>query len=378
MGKRAQPERAQAEQARALAAGRKAARRGWLALPVLAALLVSTPVLAQQPAPRGPGAEPLRGSSASPLEVPDYRNALRQTITALGEFARSKNPYFAIVSRSGLGLIVKGEYEVKLEELKRLRTPDGLSVPVEPAGTVVRQYAKLIDGVILDGQFCVEIPTASAAFVQMLRQTALTVLSADHCGSVETLPDAYRAARRQGIIPHLDAGRGPLQDLAAAVPLNESSDNVMTLADGRNFLLLDGNRGAPSKKHWLESLHATNFDIIAIDPFYRDTEPLTPAEVRALKFKKLGARRIVLARMNVTHAFDTKYYWKSDWRAGSPRWLELPILSQPGAFEVQYWNPEWQAILGKTFAGIMDLGFDGVVLEGLDVYKAREAAAPIK
>lgn len=352
------------------------ARRGGLA--ALMAVMLSGPALAQQPAPRGPGADPLRGSAAAPLEVPDYRNALRQTVTALGEFARHKNQYFSIVSRGGLGLVVKGEYEVKLEELKRLRTPDGLAVPVEPAGTVMRQYAKLIDGVILDGQFCVEIPTASAAFVQMLRQTGLTMLSADHCGSVQTLPDAYRAARRQGIIPHLDAGRGPLQDLSAAVPLNESSENVVTLADARNFLLLDSNSGYPSKKHWLDALQGTNFDILAIDPFYRDVEPLTPQEVRALKFKKLGARRLVLARMDVTHAFDTKYYWKSDWRAGSPRWLELPILSQPGAFEVQYWNTEWQAILGKTFAGIMDLGFDGVVLEGLDVYKSREAGAPIK
>ncbi len=352
--------------------------RGAVLAALTSVLLLSAPVGAQQPPPRGPGADPLRTSPAAPLEVPDYRNALRQTVTALGTFARNKNPYFSIVSRSGLGLIVKGEYEVKLEELKRLRTTDGLQVPVEPAGTVMRQYAKLIDGVILDGQFCVEIPTASAAFVQMLRETGLTVLSADHCSTPQTLPDAYRTARRQGIIPHLDAGRGPLKDLSMAAVINENADNVVTLADGRNFLLLDSNSGAPSKKHWLDQLQATNFDIIAIDPFYRDVEPLTPAEVRALKFKKLGARRLVLARMDITHAFDTKYYWKSDWKVGEPRWLELPILSQPGAFEVQYWNPEWQAILGKTFAGIMDLGFDGVVLEGLDVYRAREAAAPIK
>lgn len=356
-----------------------------MAAGLAAMLMLAIPGVAvaqQQQAPRPPaappGGNPPPKGPAAPLEVPDYRNALRQTVVALGEYARTKNPYFAIVSRSGLGLIVKGEYEVKLEELKRQHTSDGVKVPIEPAGTVVRQYAKLIDGVILDGQFCVEVPTASAAFVQMLRETGMTVLSADHCGSTQTLPDAYRAARRLGIIPHLDAGRGPLRDLSGAVAVNESSDNVMTLADGRNFLLLDGNSGAPSKKHWLEQLQATNYDIIAIDPFYRDVEPLTPTEVRGLKFKKLGARRLVLARMDVTHAFDTKYYWKSEWRAGTPRWLEMPILSRPGTFEVQYWHPEWQAILGKTFAGIMDLGFDGVVLEGLDVYRGREAGAPLK
>lgn len=353
---------------------------GFGALAVVVGLL-SGPAQAQQPP--APVVDPSRpivtpGRAIAPLEVPDYRNALRENIVALGEFARNKNPYFTIVSRSGLGLIVKGQYEVRVEELKRLRTPDGLQIPVEPAGTVMRRYTKLIDAVILDGQFCVEMPTASAAFVQMLRQTGLVVLSADHCGSAATLGDAYRSARSQGIIPHLDAGRGPLRSIPSGTPFAENADNVMVLADARNFLLLDGNSGAPSKKHWLEGLRDNNYDVIAIDPFYRDSEALTPLEVRSLKFKKLGARRIVLARMDVTHAFDTRYYWKSEWAVGSPKWLEMPVAGRPGAYEVQYWNSTWQEILGKTFSGIMDLGFDGVVLEGLDVYKQREANAPLK
>jgi len=33
---------------------------------------------------------------------------------------------------------------------------------------------------------------------------------------------------------------------------------------------------------------------------------------------------------------------------------------------VNYWLPEWKKILGDYFVGLMDLGFDGVLIDGLN------------
>lgn len=85
-----------------------------------------------------------------------------------------------------------------------------------------------------------------------------------------------------------------------------------------------------------------------------------------------------MARMNIAYARDTDYYWKESWKVGDPDWLAMPILSTPGTFRVNYWAKGWQTILGKTFAGLLDLGFDGVVLEGVEVYKDLEKDSPVK
>jgi len=60
-------------------------------------------------------------------------------------------------------------------------------------------------------------------------------------------------------------------------------------------------------------------------------------------------------------------------RADPPAWLGPENPDWPGNYTVAYWDPGWQAIIaegdGCYLAGLISLGFDGVVLAGVGDYR---------
>jgi len=168
---------------------------------------------------------------------------------------------------------------------------------------------------------------------------------------------------------------------------------------------------------WLRDLRASNYDVIYIDSFYNhrarpeNQTPLTRAEVDSLKYKPNGARRQIIAYLNVGAAEQNRWYiqdaWveeggpdvESEWvvkngyidddgvyhapPAGVPAWL---ALSYGGGYDeeaiVQWWHPEWRDIIvrgnsiyrhkttGDNTASIdriISQGFDGVYLDNVAV-----------
>ena len=101
--------------------------------------------------------------------------------------------------------------------------------------------------------------------------------------------------------------------------------------------------------------------------------------MRGFKFKKVGAKRLVLAEMDIGHADSSRYYWKSGWDQGNPAYIGLPTPSNPDRHYVQYWDKAWQDLItGKPNSyvyGIFKQGFDGVVITGVEAYQAFEGAA---
>jgi uncharacterized protein (TIGR01370 family) len=146
----------------------------------------------------------------------------------------------------------------------------------------------------------------------------------------------------------------------------------------RNILVLTNNEKFGSKGEWILKLQENNYDAIVIEPFFKGKEALNYKEVNSLKFKKMGARRLVLAHMNITEAFDDKYYWKPSWRLKEPYWLRFNSRKNKHAVITEYWRPQWKEIVGKYFSGIFKLGFDGVVLDGLDNHLLFERLTPIQ
>jgi len=104
---------------------------------------------------------------------------------------------------------------------------------------------------------------------------------------------------------------------------------------------------------------------------------LTKEELHSLKFKQLGARRLVLARLDLGYADDSRFYWQADWSPGTPSWIIGMGPDYPGQYIVEFWNPAWKSIVGNYLAGILDLGFDGVMLDGVEAYRRWEAMTPV-
>ena len=95
-----------------------------------------------------------------------------------------------------------------------------------------------------------------------------------------------------------------------------------------------------------------------------------------MKYKKLGAKRLVLAYMNIGEAESYRYYFKSGWREGNPPFLGAPISDDPDRHHIRYWHSEWQKLMSgntRSYAyGIVAQGFDGIVIDGVDAYATFE------
>jgi len=126
------------------------------------------------------------------------------------------------------------------------------------------------------------------------------------------------------------------------------------------------------------------YDVVVIDyGFDRRNATAFPREVVDLmRTKPDGSKRVMLAYISIGEAENYRYYWQESWLKNRPVWLEPENPDWPGNYLVQYWHPDWQAILfGNPNAyvdRVLAAGFDGVYLDGADKFaqwKRRRPAA---
>jgi cysteinyl-tRNA synthetase len=97
-----------------------------------------------------------------------------------------------------------------------------------------------------------------------------------------------------------------------------------------------------------------------------------------------GGDKLVLCYMSIGQAENYRFYWQREWAQNPPPWLDQADTVWAGDYWVQYWHPEWQAIIYGSPESYLDqilaLGFDGVYLDRVDTYlyyqeQGRETAA---
>ncbi len=80
----------------------------------------------------------------------------------------------------------------------------------------------------------------------------------------------------------------------------------------------------------------------------------------------------VLSYLSVGQAQSGEWYWNKDWKTGNPAWIlnrwTITAGTNTGAYNVAYWNREWQNLMLKTIDRIIADGFDGVFLDQADSY----------
>lgn len=330
--------------------------------------------------------ERLRTTSASdseilldiPLEqIPNYRGMMRDIVEELSRYARGRDPKFQVLARPGFDLLAYSQREYDLAEIKR---DPAKVVPVEAirqVGTPMRRTMQAIDGFVLSGHYCspLRVPRADLA---AMRKEGLRAVAVDLCPNESAVSAALQAAARDGIPTYATTADDPqFTQMPRRRPFPENPANVDAVSAARNMMVLLSARSFPTRDQWLNAMTSNNYDIMVIDAFDRTNRALTKAEVHQLKFKQLGARRLVLAHLDIGNADDSAFYWQRDWEPGKPSWIGGMTQDVPGQYFVEFWNPAWKAIVGKYLAGILDLGFDGVMLDGVEAYRRWEAKTPI-
>jgi cysteinyl-tRNA synthetase len=124
------------------------------------------------------------------------------------------------------------------------------------------------------------------------------------------------------------------------------------------------------------------YDLVVIDyGFDRRNATAFPREVVELMRKKPdGGQRLIFAYFSVGEAENYRYYWQESWLRTRPPWLEPENPNWPGNYLVQYWHPEWQAILYGSPNAYLDrilaAGFDGVYIDGADKFEQWQRKRP--
>lgn len=327
-----------------------------------------------------------------PIElIPNYRDLMRDMISDLSVYAKGRDPNFMILTHEGLYLLIRGEWEENLDELKRIKRTGIVydddekflremfqtdSDLIFKVGTPIRRYLHNLDGVVISGMYCHHNPPDEKT-MKIINLERLAVLGIEHCAQEDLKNQAVKKAAAQKIALHLDQDLQKNYDLIPQKMILENANNIDSLKDVQNMLIMTDSRKYGNRAKWVLALSDTNYDLLIIDPFYRGREALTKEDLAMLKFKKLGAKRKVLAKVDLTTAEDFRFYWKSSWRLGRPSWLRMVSRDNPAGLVVEYWNPEWKAIIGNYVKGILDLGFDGILFDGLDAHLRFEKLTPI-
>jgi endo-alpha-1,4-polygalactosaminidase (GH114 family) len=309
------------------------------------------------------------------LPIIDYREQMRRFVERVATFARGQRPDFVVVAQNGLDLLSKAE--------------DG----EEPGTAPARRYMRSIDGVLIEalnfGESKIDEPTPDKLRERRMRLAKLArdegheILVLDYAKHPQTIRDAHRLNRKNGFVSFAaDARGGAIVDLPKYPrdPFEENPRSVVSLDDVKNFAYLRDSSAMGREDEFAFAFHQTNYDMVVVDPFH-GRRALGKQAVETLKYKKLGARRLVLAYLDIATAASYLYYWQPSWKEGWPSWIAEPVPGDPDRYYVEYWRPEWQDIITgnpKSFIyGLVERGYDGVVLDGLDSYRHFEGGDPL-
>jgi cysteinyl-tRNA synthetase len=309
------------------------------------------------------------------LPIIDYREQMRRFVERVATFARSQRPDFVVVAQNGLDLLSKAEDDE------------------QPEAAPARRYMRSIDGVLVEalnvGESKIDEPTPAGLrekrvkTAKMARDQGHKILVMDYARHPKAIREAHRLNRRNGFVSFAAEARG-----TAIVglpeyphdPFEENPRSVVSLADVMNFAYLRDSSAMGREDEFAFALHQTNYDMVVVDAFH-GRQALGKQAVETLKYKMLGARRLVLAYLDIGTAASYLYYWQPSWKEGWPPWIAEPVPGDPDRYYVEYWRPEWQDIITgnpKSFIyGLVERGYDGVVLDGLDSYRHFEGGDPL-
>lgn len=338
---------------------------------------VTTPEPEEEPPPGGvriqgrdSGLDDLGPDLGPAIPLLDFREEMRDFVTRIGEFARRYKPDFAILVEDSLELLVKRD-DIDQEQTSPART-----------------YMRSIDGVLVTDLFN-DNPDLDAEDNEALRAERLNKLEQATRNGLkvfvldrETERAAIDAARRAAADRDFAYQPRRSEDFQTtdlpvypSRPFDETGNSVISLDDADNFGVVGNSASYGRQDEFALKMHGTNYDVLIVDVFH-GREPLSKQAVETLKYKASGARRLVFARVDIGTAASYRYYWQPNWREGSPRWIGASVRGEPDHYFVEFWRPEWQRIIfgdpASYVYGVVDQGYDGVILAGADVFEIYE------
>ena len=319
-----------------------------------------------------------------PRKILNYRKAMRDLVVSISEFGKSQNKHFVVLPHEGQYLFNKSLWEEDLGYYNQIRSTKGyvddtsfLSEDATDAKDLpphVNKYINAVDGIVVNNHYCEHRPLDNE-----ITQTQLPVFSIEQCASEQKLDDAITESLKDkiAIYPFLYS-QAAFKKVVKQLIINENADNIFTPKQARNITFLLNDEDYADRYRLIGDVRNSNFDMVVIDPFFQSKTPYTPEDVDSLKYKKNGAKRLVLAAVNLSELSENSYLWHKEWRKSRPNWLVVKSVVTPHTFVAQYWLPEWKHLLSRHIKGITDSGYDGVFLTGIENHRYFEQPLPLE
>ncbi len=293
----------------------------------------------------------------------DYKQEMRNFVQEISNYAKEKNPDFIIIPQNGIEIVTKTGDADASPDLTYLKAIDGIG------------QEDLFYGYDKDNK---ETPDDITVFLTSYLDLAKynankTILVTDYCSEHTKMNHSYDLNRQQTYISfaadhreldHIPSYPSPIPD--------ENSNNITRLPEAKNFLyLINPDNEFDTKQSFIDILKKTNYDLIIIDFFFKD-EAFTPDQIKQLKIKANGGKRLVISYLSIGQAEEYRYYWQPDWNTGNPSFIDREDPEWQGNYYVRYWDSNWKKIIFNSedsyLNRIIDSGFDGVYLDIIDAY----------
>ena len=298
----------------------------------------------------------------------DYREEIRRLVIAISQYGKKFDKNFIVIPQNGLELI----------------TEDGSA-----SGELQQDYLRAISAVGAESLFYgysdddeptpADVSEYTLKLCRLYAQNGVRVLVTDYCSAVSNVGTSYRRNKENGFLSFAADKR----NLTAVpkypnAPYNANAKDIKTVWDAENFLYLINSEKFSTKRQFIDALKNTDYDIIIMDLFHFE-KAYTASEIRELKTKRNGGKRLVICYMSIGEAEDYRYYWNGGWKTGKPAWLAEENPHWKGNYVVKYWDADWQKIITGNDESyqkkILDAGFDGVYLDIIDAFEYFEKQA---
>ena len=148
-----------------------------------------------------------------------------------------------------------------------------------------------------------------------------------------------------------------------------NSNNINSLNDVKNFLVLLNPKEFKDVDDFYNYLKDTDYDLLLIEPSHSG-KYMTKEQITALKRKKNGAKRIVIAYFSIGEAGGYRDFWKPEWKNKDtrPDWIVGENPNWADDYIIKYWSPEWRKIVKDYQKRLDEIGVDGYMLDTVDTY----------
>lgn len=332
----------------------------------LAGLLVATFAVgfsgsaAAQTSPQSPPAATKKAAAPIPDALREPLQDMRDFISDIAAYGRKIKPSFVVVV-DGLPLVAD------VDELDHKKLNPNVA------------FMENIDGVLVDGlRHPHDGPREEDAqarieeLAKIAQNNRLAILTIEHTDP-ENAGAAIARDQADQYIPFVPTTA--LMDTIPRVPtrpVSENGNSIADLASVKNHLVIRDSSQFGTPTQYLNKVRNTNYDLLVTD-IYHGRQTLGRKTIENLKFKLLGAKRMVLATIDIAHTSPFHFYWKPEWTQGSPRFIDEPVRGDKTRHYTRYWYSGWRdIIMGNRQSyvfGLISQGFDGIVIRGTGAYR---------